>query len=534
MENLSNNHYLLANFMEALTPQIRHTKLIEVYSQNPREYVFQLAHNNDHVSLTFFSGGQDSFLFAGKKSKPKHGAHLYFRELMGKEVQDAGVFENDRSCYITFEDRYQLVYKLYGQHANVILLFDGAPHVMLRQNFKRDWQKQFSDYHQPIEQTYSAYENLLEEYGDPEKALKSLFPAFPRAAFDYLEERGLYQANPTTQWQYTQDLLQYFKCPKYFIGYQEVKNKNNPGYYSTIFEVNEPVQQLDNALDAYQEFARVYLKHFNILLYKNELLDHFRKKVNQFNKKIKNNEKRLQKLVEGYGYKTLADVIMANLHLLEKGQDEAELYDFYNDATIQIPLKRELSPQKNAERYYRKGRNQYYEMEQLESQIEQDRQEHASLQEQLEQIEGMEDLKTLQKEYKAVFDKSGKKQDRETAPPFKHFKVKGYDVYAGKGAKSNDALTFKFANKNDLWLHARDRHGSHVVVRNPGVQEFPQEIIESAASIAAYYSKGKGEAMCAVVYTRKKYVWKPKGSDPGQVHYKHEEVVLAEPGIEVT
>lgn len=532
MQNLANNFYLLSLLINRLGPKIKETTLVEVFRQNPREYVFQFAGETDHIALTFFCGGQDSFVFPGKKAKPREGSHLYFRELMGKEVLEAGVFENDRSFYLQFNDDYQLIFKLYGQHANVILFKNEVPQTMLRPKFQNDWQKQFRDYHNKIDQSYDAYERLLEEYGDPEKALKILLPALPKDAFTYLEKRGFFEVNPKMQWQLTQDLLHYLKYPTYFIDYQKVNNKNNPGYLLTVFESETSVKQFDHVEEAYEEFAKIYLKHFSILLYKNALLDRLKKREQQLAKKIKNNEVRLQKLVEGHDYKTLADILMANLHQLEKGNKEVSLYDFYNDQYVKIPLKQELSPQKNAERYYRKGRNQFYEIEQLEAQIENDQQAYAEVQEQLESIESTVDLKELKKEYKDVFEKPAKQKAKEAEPPFKHFKIKGYDIYVGKNAKSNDALTFKFANKNDLWLHAKDQHGSHVIVRNSGVDQFPRDLIEHAAAIAAYYSKGKGEEMCPVAYTKKKYVWKPKGSRPGQVHYKNEEVVLAEPGLE--
>jgi predicted ribosome quality control (RQC) complex YloA/Tae2 family protein len=119
----------------------------------------------------------------------------------------------------------------------------------------------------------------------------------------------------------------------------------------------------------------------------------------------------------------------------------------------------------------------------------------------------------------------------ETADlPFKQFETDGWVIWVGKNAKNNDLLTLKYAKKFDIWLHARDVSGSHVVIRNPNQRTVPKHVVEKAAELAAHFSKRSTESLCPVIVTAKKFVRKTKDLLPGQVIVdREEEVVLVKP-----
>ncbi len=96
-------------------------------------------------------------------------------------------------------------------------------------------------------------------------------------------------------------------------------------------------------------------------------------------------------------------------------------------------------------------------------------------------------------------------------------------------AQRNDELTLKYAYKEDLWLHAKDVPGSHVIIKHQSGKNFPKDVIERAAQLAAYYSKRKTDTLCPVAVTPKKYVRKRKGDPAGMVVVEREEVVMVEP-----
>jgi predicted ribosome quality control (RQC) complex YloA/Tae2 family protein len=123
-----------------------------------------------------------------------------------------------------------------------------------------------------------------------------------------------------------------------------------------------------------------------------------------------------------------------------------------------------------------------------------------------------------------------KKQNIEAVKevsPFKQTTFQGFEILIGRNSKNNDELV-KYGHKNDIWFHAKDVSGSHVLIRTQQ-KNVPQIVIEHTASLAAYYSKRKTDTICPVMYTELKYVRKRKGFLPGQVITEREKVVIVPP-----
>ena len=94
----------------------------------------------------------------------------------------------------------------------------------------------------------------------------------------------------------------------------------------------------------------------------------------------------------------------------------------------------------------------------------------------------------------------------------------GYEIYVGRNNNQNDYVTLKLGKSYDMWLHTKDIPGSHVLIKNQG-EEIPNEVVEVAASLAAYYSSGRESGMLEVDYTLIRNVKKPSGAMPGKVIY---------------
>ena len=107
----------------------------------------------------------------------------------------------------------------------------------------------------------------------------------------------------------------------------------------------------------------------------------------------------------------------------------------------------------------------------------------------------------------------------------------GYEIVVGRNDSENDAITFRVAGSLDIWLHAADYPGSHVVVRNPSRQPVPQRSIIEAAQIAAFYSQARREGKAAVNYTQRKFVSKPPKAKPGLVRLSGYKTLVVEPRI---
>ncbi|MCY3917660.1 MAG: NFACT family protein [Chloroflexi bacterium] len=104
----------------------------------------------------------------------------------------------------------------------------------------------------------------------------------------------------------------------------------------------------------------------------------------------------------------------------------------------------------------------------------------------------------------------------------------GYVIWVGRNSRQNEKVSFKLANPQDIWLHARDVPGAHVVIRNDG-RRISQALIAEAAAIAAWYSKRRNDSNVQVDYTRVKYVRAIKGGGPGMATYRNEKSINAQP-----
>ncbi len=112
----------------------------------------------------------------------------------------------------------------------------------------------------------------------------------------------------------------------------------------------------------------------------------------------------------------------------------------------------------------------------------------------------------------------GKRPKDAPALPYRSFSARdGSAILVGKGARDNDRLTFQVGRGNDVWLHARDVAGSHVILRAKGRTAPGQEALHDAALLAAWHSKARGDALIDVMWTERKHVRKARGAAPGKV-----------------
>jgi predicted ribosome quality control (RQC) complex YloA/Tae2 family protein len=105
--------------------------------------------------------------------------------------------------------------------------------------------------------------------------------------------------------------------------------------------------------------------------------------------------------------------------------------------------------------------------------------------------------------------------------PYRRLEVGGFEVLVGKGDAENDRLTFEIAEPRDWWLHVAGHSGSHVVVRNPDdLDVLPRPVLERAAELAAWHSKGRGAGRVEVHVCRVADVSKPRGAPVGTVRLR--------------
>jgi predicted ribosome quality control (RQC) complex YloA/Tae2 family protein len=238
----------------------------------------------------------------------------------------------------------------------------------------------------------------------------------------------------------------------------------------------------------------------------------------------------------------LADLLKQNLHQLRRGAGEVTLTEWTEEGPreVAVVLDPALPPRENMERYYRRYRRIAESAARVAARRVEVEQRLADLLRLLDVLDAarLEDLPRLEREARRLGapprppPKPRSKRDEPALPYRAYRSAANVALLAGKSAADNDALTLRVARGNDVWLHARGIPGSHVVVRLDKGKAPDQETLLDAAHLAAWFSDARGEPTCEVVWTRAKYVRKPKGSAPGAVVVSQERTMLlrVEPG----
>lgn len=311
------------------------------------------------------------------------------------------------------------------------------------------------------------------------------------------------------------------------------------GYSVMGWQVVEPTGNISALLDKYY-WEQLSVQEFSQLKHQiQQKLGNWRKKVGQ---KADNFQLRLQQSDNADRYKRDADLLMANLHQWEPGMAEIALPDFETGETVSLLLQPEKNAVQNAQYLYRqhqklkRARNAVEPLlAEVNAEIDYLDQVIASL-EQIGTYEGIEDLEILQEiREEAISQKylepseARPAKNTVTSEPHCYQTPSGFELLVGRNNRQNDRLTFRIAGDYDLWFHAQQIAGSHVLLRLPA-GTIPEEAdVQFAANYAAYYSQGRYSQQVPVVYTQPKYVFKPKGAAPGMVIYQKEKVIWGEP-----
>ncbi len=255
-------------------------------------------------------------------------------------------------------------------------------------------------------------------------------------------------------------------------------------------------------------------------------------------KKLALLNERIKEASSAEKYRLYGELITANIYRINKGETSVELLNYYSETgeTVKILLDKDLTPQKNAERYFKR----YTKLKKaLEISLEQlkatqselnyaKRIEFSIISEDgvsgLEEIEGELKLQGLIKSQE-VKAKASKKVS--AALNALNYLVDGFTVKVGKNNLQNEALLNE-ASRTDLWLHVKDYHSSFVIIKAEN-KAVPDSVILTAAEICAFRSEAKGGGKISVDYCLRKFVKKPPASRPGSVIYTDYKTVVVTP-----
>nr|WP_317171740.1 NFACT RNA binding domain-containing protein [Spirosoma validum] len=447
--------------------------------------------------------------------------------IAGEERAVVGVqsFLNERCLAILLEGNFSLLFKFFGNRPNLLAFHNDQVIDLFNQQLVTDRQLLFSSFVRPLDQSYEAFERADFNY-------RKLFPTFGKVVNEWIDEQlnDKQQLNRKEQWAVIQDGVHQLEHPRYYL------TRLNHKLTFSLLPVGEIQRTFDDPIEATNRF---FIAFNGLSTFEHEkadllrLLDKRRKRAEAL---IEASMQRLISREEGVSHEEMGHILMANLQEVSaapgaKSPERITLYDFYRDQPVTLKLKPDLSPQKNAENFYRKAKNEQIEEQHLTDQIASREAALIRIDGQKATIETTQSLKELRRYVKQqnLLDADTSVGTTESGQLFKEVVVDTFRILIGRNAKNNDLLTQKYTYKDDLWLHARDVSGSHVVIKYQAGKAFPKNVVERAAELAAWYSKRRTDSLCPVTVTPKKFVRKPKGLAEGQVLVDKEDVVLVVP-----
>ena len=203
------------------------------------------------------------------------------------------------------------------------------------------------------------------------------------------------------------------------------------------------------------------------------------------------------------------DLLSNHFQSMKKGMDSVQTYNYLTGDDIYVPLKTDLTPFENRDRYYRKARKYRKGRDRSEKEL-------VLLQKELEKInqiklkiQNAEDISQLP-ELTLIQNKSNQKKNQPSSPGLR-FQSNSFEILVGRNSRENDILLRQYSRGNDMWLHVRQFPGGFVIIKHKKGKSIPLETLLDAANLALLYSSAKKKINGDVHYTEIKNLRRIKG-----------------------
>lgn len=517
-----NNYFTIHHQVNFLNDTLKEYRFNGALSRFKKTLEIQFRSADKNTDLLFYAGSNAAIFIQDPHSAKRNNSASFFQELEGLKLLEITLSKYDRVITFSFEDGYQLHFYAFGPKANVFLVKNSG----IVDQFRND--------------EVPATNNELKsgDFYDISK-LKSTRdkilcrePRFPRHLITKLESHFSEQLLDDTA------LIMLVDHWVEMLSYKPTFRRLSDGSICLLDNSiikDDGSRQFDNPNDLIRD---VWIQR--------EHRDRFIEKINRIRDQIYSSIKRYEKVLNYLQdddtslariekYETIGHILMAYSHLGMISTDEISVDNiFIPDTVITIPVKKGLSFSDNAQVYYDKAKGtrktlmankeRMLEIRKKMFQLE-------TLSNSFNLVDGPKSLERWVKEHQAVFQTLVHDQTNKetTSRPWRSIQYLGFEVWIGKSASGNDEL-LQVSHKEDIWMHARHVSGSHIIIRMNKRLGFPSmEILEAVAGWAAWYSKAKTASLAPVIYTKRKFVRKPKGSAPGSVLVDKEQVILVPP-----
>lgn len=546
--------------VDEIYPLLLNGKINKINQPDKNEINLQI-YNKENYKLLLSCANNLSRIHLSEKSKKNpitayNFCMLLRKHLVGGTIKNIYQHKMDRVVCFEIENLNELkelskkllIIEIMGKHSNIILvdkesnkIIDAIKHIDSRQSSIREV---FSnkDYFFVKDEK----ENILDEnYKLPSEILKISEPISMKKFFytNYLGFSPIISYELLNNSNVDSDvnsanlndedikridenffkLVEKIKNKNYYPIFIKDEMNNNKDFYCfdlNLYEKKESVDSLSKLVESFYHNNslrdRINQKASGFKKILNTKLNRLTNKYLAMNDELLNNQSKED-------LKIFADLLSINIYKIEKGMKKISVENIYdNMKNIEISLDEKKSPRENIEAYYKKYKKLKTADEIIKTELPKIEEEMKYIKQILETIEIITELNELSEIEEELISlgyvrKSKKnKQKLEKSKPYVFETDSGALIYVGKNNLQNENLTLKFANKNDIFFHAQDVPGSHVILRGANLTEDDYKI---AGFLAGYYSYFKNEGYANVDYTEKKHIRKAKGTGLGMVYY---------------
>lgn len=543
---MSFDGFFLHHMVEELRRELVNGRIQKINQPFEQELVLQIRSNRQSHRLLLsahpvFGRIQLTQTTFENPAQPSTFIMVLRKYLQGALIESIEQIENDRIVEITVSNKNEigdhiqatLIIEIMGKHSNILLvdksshkILEVIKHVGFSQNSYRTLLPGSTYIAPPSTESLNPFtikdEKLFEILQTQEttaKNLQSLFQGLGRDTANELENILI------------SDKLSTFRT---FFN-QETKPCLTETSFSPVpfaNQVGEPFTSLSNLLDTYYKDKA---ERDRVKQQASELIRRVENELQKNRHKLKKQEKELLATDNAEEFRQKGELLTTFLHQVPNDQDQVILDNYYTNQPITIALDKALTPNQNAQRYFKRYQKLKEAVKYLTDLIEETKATILYL-ESVETVlnqAGLEEIAEIREELiqTGFIRRRQREKIQKRKKPEQYLASDGKTIiYVGRNNLQNEELTFKMARKEELWFHAKDIPGSHVVIS--GNLDPSDEVKTDAAELAAYFSQGRLSNLVQVDMIEVKKLNKPTGGKPGFVTYTGQKTLRVTPDPE--
>ena len=543
---MSFDGFFLHHMVEELRRELVNGRIQKINQPFEQELVLQIRSNRQSHRLLLsahpvFGRIQLTQTTFENPAQPSTFIMVLRKYLQGALIESIEQVENDRIVEMTVSNKNEigdhiqatLIIEIMGKHSNILLvdkrshkILEVIKHVGFSQNSYRTLLPGSTYIAPPSTESLNPFtikdEKLFEILQTQEttaKNLQNLFQGLGRDTANELENILV------------SDKLSTF-C-NFFS--QETKPCLTETSFSPIpfaNQVGEPFTSLSDLLDTYYKDKA---ERDRVKQQASELIRRVENELQKNRHKLKKQEKELLATDNAEEFRQKGELLTTFLHQVPNDQDQVILDNYYTNQPITIALDKALTPNQNAQRYFKRYQKLKEAVKYLTDLIEETKATILYL-ESVETVlnqAGLEEIAEIREELiqTGFIRRRQREKIQKRKKPEQYLASDGKTIiYVGRNNLQNEELTFKMARKEELWFHAKDIPGSHVVIS--GNLDPSDEVKTDAAELAAYFSQGRLSNLVQVDMIEVKKLNKPTGGKPGFVTYTGQKTLRVTPDPE--